>query len=333
MKKSRIFALLLAALLVVTAICACLPAFAAVGDNLAKGKEYEGANPSTLPQNANYTANLTDGVALDKLSYEKGDWFAFYYNEAAEGDQINAPDKVGTVTIDLGAVYSVDSVKVNTFTGNSSGILPPKSMKVEYSEDNSKFSVLEEKTFTVPEVEKDDAGKNIPVETVENVEFKGSASVNAQYIRVTVELQGIFAFLNEIEVIEGAPIGGDGGNTENSTSTDSTSTDSTSTDSTSTDSTSTDSTSTDSTSTDSTSTDSTSSDSTSSDNNSTDETSGNNSSAPGGSSTSVSTEPSTSAPAASGSTSPSTGDAGLIGFAVLMVVAVSGVIIAAKVRK
>ena len=165
--------------------------------NVAEGKPYTGAEPSTHPNNARYNAKLTDGVAKDSLSdLAEGDWFAFYHNEGAEG--INAPDKVGTFVVDLEEVFSVSSVKINTFVGKMWGIVPPESITVEYSEDGDTYAVLEEKTFTAPEGEGD-------IDKVEFVEFKGAEEVKARYIKVTVKLSGIFAFLNEVQVMGAVP--------------------------------------------------------------------------------------------------------------------------------
>lgn len=219
MKKTRLFAALLAATLVVTAFCACLSVSAAKGDNLALGKTYTGAEASTKEDFKKYCANLTDGTAVTKMSTTVGDWFAFYYQEqdGKPVDGINAPSRVGTFTIDLGAVSAVGSVKINTFTGNMWGVVPPKSIKVEYSTDNTDFSTLDEKTFTIPAKEKGEDGKDKDLEKIENIEFAGqNGSVSARYIKVTVTLQdyAVFAFLNEVEVLEGDPVsGGDSGNT------------------------------------------------------------------------------------------------------------------------
>ena len=290
MKKNRLFAFLLATVVAVSALCACLSVSAAKGDNLARGKTYTGADASTKEDVKKYSANLTDGKAVTKMSTTVGDWFAFYYQEqdGKPVDGINAPNHVGTFTIDLGAVSAVGSVKINTFTGNMWGVVPPKSIKVEYSTDNAAFSTLEEKTFTIPAKEKNADGKDVDLEKIENIEFAGqNGSVSARYIKVTVTLQpnAVFAFLNEVEVLEGDPVGGDG--------------------------------STDASSDDSSATDSSAADSSAADSNTS-------ASAPA---------ESTSTPAASSSSAPSAGDVGLLGFAVLALVAISGVAIAVKVRK
>ena len=161
------------------------------GANLALNKSYTGADPSTHDGVKHYNAKLTDGVAMDTISYDEGNWFAYYYNADAMGDQVNAPNQVGTLVLDLEAVYAVSTVKINTFVGNASGIVPPKSIKVECSADGTNYTTLAEKSFTTP---------TDTVSTIEFLEFKGDATIPAQYVRVTIELQGIFAFINEIEV-------------------------------------------------------------------------------------------------------------------------------------
>ncbi len=332
MKKSRLFAVLLAAVIAVSALCACLSVSAAKGDNLALGKSYTGAETSTKEDVKKYSANLTDGNAATKMSTAVGDWFAFYYQEqdGKPVDGVNAPNRVGTFTIDLGAVSAVGSVKINTFTGNMWGVVPPKSVKVEYSTDNTDFSTLEEKTFTIPAKEKGEDGKDKDLEKIENIEYAGqNGSVSARYIKVTVTLQdnAVFAFLNEVEVLEGDPVGGE-------TSGDDGSTDASSDESSATDSSATESEPSASAPTESSSAPAESS-STPAESSSTStessSTSTESSSAPAESASAPAESAST--PAASGSTGPTTGDAGLIGFAVLAVVAISGVAIAVKVRK
>lgn len=163
------------------------------GENLALNKPYTGGDPSTHELVSKYNAKLTDGNAKDEISYD-GEWFAFYFNADATGaGNINAPDRVGTVVIDLGQSYSVSSVRVNAFLGNASGIVAPSSIKVEVSADGSSYTQLgSTKTFEKP-AENDS--------TVDWVVIDGSA-VAGQYVRVTVAMDAYapFAFINEIEV-------------------------------------------------------------------------------------------------------------------------------------
>lgn len=195
----KVFALLIVATMLAT-VALCAVSVSAETTNLALNKNYTGAEPSSV---ANYSAKLTDGNAADKPSYDDN-WFAFYYNADATPDKINAPEGVGTVVIDLEALCTVESIRVNTYQGDiGDGILPPKSMKVEISADGETYTQFgEEKTFTA---EKDST-------LVDWVEFKADAA-DARYVKLTVVLNSIWAFLNEIEVY-GSVKGDDAGNTE-----------------------------------------------------------------------------------------------------------------------
>lgn len=251
MKKLLAF-LVVATMLATLAVCAV--SVSAAGTNLALNKKYTGAEPSPV---AGYTANLTDGNAAAALSYDDN-WFAFYYNADATDDKINAPDGVGTVVIDLEELYAVESVRVNTYQGDTGdGILPPKSMKVEISADGETYTQLgDTKALTA---EKD-------ATLVDWVEFKADA-VSGRYVKLTVELNSIWAFLNEIEVY-GADAAGDDGDSEDEGSKNESST----------------------------------------------------------------STPSTSEGTSSGSDKPTTGDAGMLAFAVLAVLAVAGSVAAVRVR-
>lgn len=162
------------------------------GENLALGKSYTGGDPSTHDGVSHYNAKLTDGKALGEISYD-GEWFAFYNNaDATAPGNINAPDRVGTVVIDLEQVCSVSKVQVNAFLGNASGIVAPASVKVEVSSDGSSYTQFgSTKNFDKP-AENDT--------TVDWVVFTGSAE--GRYVKVTVTMDPYapFAFLNEIEV-------------------------------------------------------------------------------------------------------------------------------------
>ena len=71
MKKTRLFAVLLAATLVVTAFCACL-SVSAESTNIALNKTYTGVSVSTHDAVKGYNAKLTDGKAENsKMSYGK----------------------------------------------------------------------------------------------------------------------------------------------------------------------------------------------------------------------------------------------------------------------
>ena len=274
MKKT--LAILLAAVLAATALCACLTV-SAEGTNLAQGKTVTGANPTSGNQFTDkYNASLVDGNAADVFDSENapGDWFCFYYNADPAYPSNTTHDgtsAIGAFVVDLGAAASVESVRIHMVTDTSmsgSGVKPPQTIKVEVSSDN--------KTWADFGTTDDFSSYN----SIDWVEVKGSAAANAQYVRVTITYEGYTLLLNEVQVIgTAAPA-------------------------------------------------ETPSESTSS-------TASANSSVESTSSTASSSAPAESAstPAASSSTGPTTGDAGLIGFAVLAIVAISGVAIAVKVRK
>ncbi len=152
------------------------------GENIAKGKSV------TISGNGighgPYTADLTDGNAVGAMAYD-GTWFAFYCNtDAAE---VNAPDKVGYAIIDLGKEQDIAGVRANLVNNTGAAVLPPKAINVYLSNDGESW----EKVGT------------LPTSTAEDTAYWAEANVDgsARYVKVEFELDGIFAFVNEIEVI------------------------------------------------------------------------------------------------------------------------------------
>lgn len=161
--------------------------------NLALNKTYTGADPTDYTGVSQYSAALTDGAALGELKYDNN-WFAFWYNPNGENnplDHTNAPDGVGDMVIDLGEAADVSMVRVHALMGNISGIKSPKSITVALSADGENFEEYGTISFVAPEDTLAD---------VNWVGFQADGTVNARYVRITVELNGIFAFLNEVEV-------------------------------------------------------------------------------------------------------------------------------------
>ena len=156
-----------------------------VGENIAKGKDYvisgNGVGFSS------YTANLTDGNANATLTYDNN-WFAFYYNSKnADSSTSNAPGGIGSAVIDLGGFYDLTEVKVNMANNVQSGIAPPKSINIYTSENGKDFKKV---------------GTIATISNVENVAYVCKTNVTgvARYVKVEVELNSTFAFLNEIKV-------------------------------------------------------------------------------------------------------------------------------------
>ena len=134
---------------------------------------------------ANYTADLTDGVAVDKLTYDSS-WFSFNSEPDMDG-QSNRIDGVGTVIIDLGEAKNVTGVKTNVYTGNESSIAPVGKVVVWVSDDGETF--------------KNPVSLTIPTAVVGWAEG-GFEAVSARYVKVeyTVGGEGHHLFTNEIEV-------------------------------------------------------------------------------------------------------------------------------------
>lgn len=135
---------------------------------------------------ANYTADLTDGVANDKLTYDSS-WFSFNTEPDTDGEA-NTINNIGTAIIDLGEIKTVTGVRTNIFKGDSAAsIAPIGSIVVSVSEDGT--------TFTAP------FKLTVPAEDVAWAEG-GCNPVSARYVKVQFVKggDGFHMFTNEIEV-------------------------------------------------------------------------------------------------------------------------------------
>jgi len=152
--------------------------------NVALGKNYTGANPTTA--NPVYSALLTDGKVSEQQSYDTN-WFGFYYQPTSPANTINAPNGLGTVVIDLKQVVEdITDVRVHVWNHNSSGIVPAKSITLFVSEDGNTYTEVGE--LAVPD---EDAPAWAKLAT---------DKISARYVKIVVETQGTWTFLNEIEV-------------------------------------------------------------------------------------------------------------------------------------
>jgi len=160
------------------------PDFVTNGVNVAFEKTYSGAEVS--PVGKYYSANLTDGKASDALVFDSN-WFGFYYNKGATADKINAPDGLGTVVIDLNEVVgNIIAARVHVWNCNSSGIAPAKSIKLYSSENGLRYT--EVGSFAIP-------SGNAPAWATITLD-----NISARYVKVVLETQDTWTFLNEIEV-------------------------------------------------------------------------------------------------------------------------------------
>lgn len=161
------------------------------GSVISKGCKYEVPGGKGYVVNddkwpANYTADLTDGIAVSELVYNNS-WFSFNSEPDVDGEA-NRIDGVGTVIIDLGAIKSVTGVRTNVYTGNLSSIAPVGKVVVWVSEDGESY--------------KNPVSLNIPEPDSIGWAEGGFEPVNARYIKVeyTVGGEGHHLFTNEIEV-------------------------------------------------------------------------------------------------------------------------------------
>ena len=167
--------------------------------NLALGKEVLNAG-----KRSSYYADLTDGVALDSLTYNAEDWFGYYWNPGMdlagnEAQQTNAIDGIAKPTVDLGAVESIGSVRVNIFDGCTSGITTPETITLKVSTDGESYTEAGVVSLDWP-AEGSSATKW--------VEFTLETPVDAQYVCLEMVMRTTFVFINEIEVY-GASAGSD----------------------------------------------------------------------------------------------------------------------------
>ena len=186
-KMKKLIAILLSAAMLVAMFAIVV---SADETNLALNKSYDAKGYQNTDEwgTADYTANLTDGNAATELTFDNN-WFAFCPSEGTNG--INAPDGVGTVTIDLGAVSNIAEFRVNALVGDtqqSSGIKAPAKIQA-YVDDVLVGELTTDSTAT------DGAAW-----------YTLTKAAKGQKVKIEVTVDGIFAFINEIEVIEGAEV-------------------------------------------------------------------------------------------------------------------------------
>ncbi len=160
--------------------------------NLALGKEV--LNATLNVANGNYCANMTDGVIADAISSENGVWFGYLYNPDKPENANTAADGVAIPTIDLGEVTDLGSVRMHIVDQADWGICAPTSATAQVSNDGVTFTDVATVTEFQP--------------GVAWVEFDLSGQ-SAQYVRLAIDLNSTWFFLDEIEIYAAATEGGD----------------------------------------------------------------------------------------------------------------------------
>lgn len=135
----------------------------------------------------NYTANLTDGAYTDTLTYDKN-WFSFYNNASTPFEQSNVENGIGYIIIDLEKETELSFVRAHICNGGTAGINAPNGASVSISSDGKNFTELCE----------------LPIDTadLEAIYWSGAKveGKSARYIKFSFKPNGLFAFINELEV-------------------------------------------------------------------------------------------------------------------------------------
>ncbi|MBQ5837247.1 MAG: discoidin domain-containing protein, partial [Clostridia bacterium] len=133
-----------------------------------------------------YTALLTDGKYTNSLTYDNN-WFTFVNKDTYTGDQSNTENGIGYAIIDLGAKTDISGVRAHICNGGTAGILAPKGAKVFVSDDGVNF-----KEVATLKIAEDPTA----------IYWTGSdlKNVSARYVKFQFQCNGMFCFMNELEV-------------------------------------------------------------------------------------------------------------------------------------
>ena len=164
--------------------------------NLAAGKEV--ANQENIDASKTtmwIDTDLTDGVVetgdfTSTIKWTPGQWFGYY--SWAEAAETNSVDGVAIPTVDLGAVYSIESARVHVYGGAGwSGIVAPTKVELFVSNDGETWTsagaidvVAEETNCSVW------------------LEVKAAAGTTGKFARIamTHSTEGSWLFIDELEV-------------------------------------------------------------------------------------------------------------------------------------
>ena len=164
--------------------------------NLAAGKEV--ANQENIDSSKTtmwIDTDLTDGVVetgdfTSTIKWAPGQWFGYY--SWAEAPETNSVDGVAIPTVDLGAVYSIESARVHVYGGAGwSGIVAPTKVELLVSNDGETWTsagaidvVAEETNCSVW------------------LEVKAAAGTTGKFARIamTHSTKGSWLFIDELEV-------------------------------------------------------------------------------------------------------------------------------------
>ncbi len=130
-----------------------------------------------------YTGDLTDQQISEWQSYNN-EWFAFYNGELTSLH--NTVDGVGTVIIDLEQQADMESFGIHFWNCDGANLKAPKSVNISVSEDGNVYTQV----------------GSLNITTTDNTVYWAdlTAEASGRYVKVDVELDSMYCFLNEIEV-------------------------------------------------------------------------------------------------------------------------------------
>ncbi len=153
--------------------------------NIALFKDYEIASPDK------WNANLTDGIAVDSMTWVKTDWYGYQYGANSDGEE--------NITFDLGAPEKVQTIRMHILDGgteHNSSIRPADKFEVFVSDDGVNYRSVGE----MPVVQPDSEDFNIYW-----TELKLDAPIDTRYVQIRISQSGGFVMLNEIKIYNGVP--------------------------------------------------------------------------------------------------------------------------------
>ena len=136
----------------------------------------------------NYTAKLTDGKYTTTLTYDNN-WFSFFNSSALTPEELNTENGIGWLVVDLEKETDISFVRAHICNGGTAGINAPRSATVSVSDDGINFTEV-----AVLTISSDESAIYWTHAELEDV--------TARYVKFTFAPNGLFVFLNEVEVYE-----------------------------------------------------------------------------------------------------------------------------------
>jgi hypothetical protein len=133
-----------------------------------------------------YTALLTDGKYVKGLTYDNN-WFTFVNGAQYTGDKSNTENGYGYAIIDLGKKIDISGVRAHICNGGTSGINAPYEAKVFVSDDGVTFKQVATLKIAEDPTAIYWTGANL-------------SNVSGRYVKFQFKCNGLFCFMNELEV-------------------------------------------------------------------------------------------------------------------------------------